>query len=192
LSQTIRKSARASSSPSDAEGLRLVTRETFAHLDQPSLRAITQAVVLDADATAPAGLSDDAALDRWLAAAAGDYVQAAGTCAMGAPDDPAAVVDPHCRFIGVEDLYVADASIIPIIPRANTHLTAVIIAEKATALIDCQAVSAHRSLISRLDKAGQKEGSRHRGLPVASLGGRDRPGAGGRRRGRPRPSRRSA
>jgi choline dehydrogenase len=52
---------------------------------------------------------------------------------MGAPEDATAVVDPRCRFIGVENLSVVDASIMPAIPRANTHLTAVMIAERAAA-----------------------------------------------------------
>ena len=48
---------------------------------------------------------------------------------------PSAVVDPRCRFIGVEDLSVVDASVIPKIPRANTHLTAVMIAERAASFL---------------------------------------------------------
>jgi choline dehydrogenase-like flavoprotein len=123
------------SDPRDAARLRIAVREMFALLDQPVLRAIIQAIVLDAEGTTPAALADNAALDRWLTGAVGDYVHAAGTCAMGAADDPAAVVDPRCRFIGVDGLYVADASVIPIIPRANTHLTAVMIAEKVAGFI---------------------------------------------------------
>ena len=53
-----------------------------------------------------------------------------GTCRMGAPDDPAAVVDTDCRVIGYDGLRVCDASVMPDIPRANTHLTTVAIAEK--------------------------------------------------------------
>jgi choline dehydrogenase-like flavoprotein len=52
----------------------------------------------------------------------------------GRAHDPSAVVDPRCRFIGVEALSV-DASIIPVIPRANTHLTAVMIAERAASFL---------------------------------------------------------
>ena len=63
------------------------------------------------------------------------HVHAAGTCKMGSLDDPSAVVDPHCRFIGVENLAVVDASVAPIIPRANTHLTAVMIAERAASFL---------------------------------------------------------
>jgi choline dehydrogenase len=50
-----------------------------------------------------------------------------GTCAIGA------VVDPDLRVRGVESLYVADASVMPSIPRANTHLTVLGIAEKLAA-----------------------------------------------------------
>jgi type IV pilus assembly protein PilB len=48
---------------------------------------------------------------------------------MGRPDDPAAVVDPDCRVLGVEGLSVIDASVMPSVPRANTHLSTVMIAE---------------------------------------------------------------
>jgi choline dehydrogenase len=47
-----------------------------------------------------------------------------GTCAMGA------VVDERGRVFGYEGLVVADASIMPTIPRANTNLTVAAIAEK--------------------------------------------------------------
>lgn len=59
-----------------------------------------------------------------------DYVHAVGTCRMGAVDDEDAVVDPQCRAIGYEGLVVCDASVIPAVPRANTHLPTVVIAER--------------------------------------------------------------
>lgn len=59
----------------------------------------------------------------------------AGTCAMGSPSDSRAVVDPGCRVIGAERLYVADASIMPVIPTANTNLPTVMVAERAAAMI---------------------------------------------------------
>jgi choline dehydrogenase len=58
-----------------------------------------------------------------------DVQHAAGTCRMGASTDRNAVVDPLCRVIGVEGLRVIDASIVPEMVRANTHLTAVMIGE---------------------------------------------------------------
>ena len=49
---------------------------------------------------------------------------------MGDAADPGAVVDTACRVIGVTGLRVVDASVMPEVPRANTHLTTVAIAEK--------------------------------------------------------------
>ena len=62
-------------------------------------------------------------------------MHAAGTCRMGATDDPAAVVDPSCRVIGIDRLRVCDASVMPDIPRANTHLTTVAMAEHLAAIM---------------------------------------------------------
>ena len=73
---------------------------------------------------------DNAALDDWLFAEVGDAQHATGTCRMGAADDPAAVVDTECRVRGTTGLRVIDASIMPEVPRANTHLTTVAIAER--------------------------------------------------------------
>ncbi|MDF2371930.1 MAG: GMC family oxidoreductase N-terminal domain-containing protein [Rhizobiaceae bacterium] len=55
---------------------------------------------------------------------------ACGTCRMGSPGDPAAVLDADCRVIGVEGLRVVDASVMPTIVSANTNLTTMMIAEK--------------------------------------------------------------
>jgi len=123
------------SDPRDLARMRLVARETFALLSSDSIRGVAEMIALDDKGTTAEALADDARLDAWLRATVCDYVHAAGSCKMGAPDDPSAVVDPACRFIGIEGLYVVDASIIPIIPRANTHLTAVMIAEKAAQLL---------------------------------------------------------
>ena len=48
-----------------------------------------------------------------------------GTCALGR------VVDDSCRVLGYENLFVVDASVMPSVPRANTHLSTVAIAERA-------------------------------------------------------------
>lgn len=57
----------------------------------------------------------------------------AGTCRMGAADDPTAVVDPGGRVYGVAGLRVADASVMPTVPRGNTNLPVLMIAEKIAA-----------------------------------------------------------
>jgi len=53
-----------------------------------------------------------------------------GTCRMGLPNDPDAVVDPDGRVIGMEGLRVADASVMPTIPRGNTNIPTIMVAEK--------------------------------------------------------------
>jgi choline dehydrogenase-like flavoprotein len=80
----------------------------------------------------PLDTVEDAA---YVPAAVTNYVHAVGTCRMGANDDPAAVVDLTCAVRGYEALRVADASVMPDIPRANTHLTVVAIAERVADLL---------------------------------------------------------
>ena len=76
-------------------------------------------------------------LDDWLFAECTDAQHASGTCRMGARDDPRSVVDPDCRVIGCTGLRVIDASVMPEVVRANTHLTTVMIAEKMADLLKC-------------------------------------------------------
>ena len=56
-----------------------------------------------------------------------------GTCRMGRQDDPTAVVDASGRVLGLDGLSVIDASIIPRIPSANTHLCVIALAERLAA-----------------------------------------------------------
>ena len=74
--------------------------------------------------------SSDADLDAWLLHDCWDAQHVVGTCRMGAPDDARAVVDPECRVLGTKGLRVIDASILPAVPRANTHLSCVMSAER--------------------------------------------------------------
>lgn len=59
-----------------------------------------------------------------------------GTCKMGPESDPAAVVDPCLRVLGIAGLRVADASIMPTMPAANTNAATLLIGEKAADLIE--------------------------------------------------------
>jgi 5-(hydroxymethyl)furfural/furfural oxidase len=55
---------------------------------------------------------------------------ASGTCRMGSAADAHAVVDPGGRVIGAENIFVADASVMPRLPTANTNIPTIMIAEK--------------------------------------------------------------
>jgi choline dehydrogenase len=55
-----------------------------------------------------------------------------GTCRMGRADDPAAVVDPECRVIGVDGLRVADSSIFPRVTNGNLNAPSIMAGEKAS------------------------------------------------------------
>jgi choline dehydrogenase len=59
------------------------------------------------------------------------YHHGVGTCAVGPSDDPRAVVDPTLRVHGLDGLWVADASVLPTIPHANTNLAAILVGEFA-------------------------------------------------------------
>lgn len=74
-------------------------------------------------------LGTPAALERWLLATAHTAQHPTSTCALGA------VVGPDASVHGVDGLYVADASVAPTVPRANTHLTAVMIGELVAAML---------------------------------------------------------
>ncbi|MDJ0754015.1 MAG: GMC family oxidoreductase N-terminal domain-containing protein [Ardenticatenaceae bacterium] len=58
-----------------------------------------------------------------------------GTCKMGPADDLQAVVDGQCRVHGLERVRVVDASIMPTIPRGNTHVPTMMIAERVAKMV---------------------------------------------------------
>jgi choline dehydrogenase len=58
-----------------------------------------------------------------------------GTCRMGPAHDPTAVVDHELKVRGLQGLRIADASIMPTMPAANTNAACLLIGEKAGALL---------------------------------------------------------
>src|SRR6516225_2083919 len=76
-------------------------------------------------------LADDDALDLWIRQTVGTARHVSGTCKMGPDADPMAVVDQYCKVKGVKGLWVADASVMPRIPRSGgAHATVIMIGER--------------------------------------------------------------
>ena len=93
------------------------------------LTDVVSAVLIDDRGTPLDALgSDDDSLRQWVTSVTGDYVHAAGSCSMGRRGE--SVVDPSGRSWDVEGLWLADASVMPRLPRANTHLPTVMVAER--------------------------------------------------------------
>ncbi|HET9458015.1 MAG TPA: GMC family oxidoreductase N-terminal domain-containing protein [Candidatus Limnocylindrales bacterium] len=63
------------------------------------------------------------------------YNHATGTCRFGPAGDPGAVVDPGLRVHGLDNLWIADASVLPVIPHATTNLAAILVGEVAAAAL---------------------------------------------------------
>lgn len=75
-------------------------------------------------------VSDQRVLTAFVEAAVTGTGHICGTCRIGRAEDPFAVVDQAGRVRGIEGLMVADASIMPRVPAANTHIPTVMVAEK--------------------------------------------------------------
>ncbi len=69
-------------------------------------------------------------LERFVDANCVHYYHPVCTCAMGQATDPAAVVDARGKIHGLANAYIADCSIMPVIPRANTNVPAVVAGER--------------------------------------------------------------
>lgn len=74
------------------------------------------------------------ALDQWIKDMAWGH-HATGTCAIGRPDDPYAVLDGDFQVYGVDGLRVVDLSVFPKIPGYFVALPVYTISEKAADVI---------------------------------------------------------
>lgn len=104
------------------KGLRLARQL----LRQPALRRYVRQEVLPGAHVR----SDAELLDCACAYAKTDH-HPVGTCRMGPEHDPASVVTPQLRLIGMQGLRVADASVMPFLPSCNTNAPTIMVAEKA-------------------------------------------------------------
>jgi 5-(hydroxymethyl)furfural/furfural oxidase len=97
-------------------------------------RAIIRAMIADAPSVDDL-VGDEYACRAWIRSAVLGHWHASCTCRMGRADDPLAVTDAQARVLGVDGLRVADASIMPSVPCANTNLPTIMIGEKVAALV---------------------------------------------------------
>jgi 5-(hydroxymethyl)furfural/furfural oxidase len=81
-------------------------------------------------------VEDDDALAEHITENVAGMFHPVGTCRMGRADDPDAVVDAAGRVHGIGGLRVVDASIMPSLPRGNTNIPTIMLAEKIAAAID--------------------------------------------------------
>jgi choline dehydrogenase-like flavoprotein len=87
-------------------------------------------IILDRIEPTDAELASDEALDAFLAREVTTGQHIVGTCKMGPSSDPLAVVDQFGSVHGLRGLRVADASIMPDCPRANTNVSTMMIGER--------------------------------------------------------------
>ena len=123
---------------SDPEDMRKMVRivgELRALARDPALRKGTTLLALSKASTGEpmVGIHDDLSgreLEDFLLHNIWDTAHATSSCRMGDAGDPTAVVDPEFRVRGVDGLRVADASVLRWVPRANTHISSVLVGEK--------------------------------------------------------------
>jgi choline dehydrogenase len=91
------------------------------------VRVLCDGLLLGEEVLPGAALTARADLAQVLTAFCMHYSHPVGTCRMGPARERAAVVDARGRVHGLDNAYVADASIMPIIPRANTNMPALVV-----------------------------------------------------------------
>jgi choline dehydrogenase-like flavoprotein len=113
--------------------LRDGVRRLFTFTQHAAVADLVQAISVETTGLSPTAFAEDRRLDECLLTECREFWHACGTCRMGASNDPRSVVDPDCCVIGTEGLRVVDASIMPEVPRANTNLTTIMMAEHVAA-----------------------------------------------------------
>nr|WP_246206349.1 choline dehydrogenase [Propylenella binzhouense] len=114
------------SSPDDRRDFRSAVRLTRELFRQPALAAFC------GDELAPGGaVQSNEEIDAFVRDNAESAYHPCGSCRIGRPDDPLAVVDRECRVIGVEGLRVVDSSVFPEITNGNLNGPSLMVGEKA-------------------------------------------------------------
>ena len=118
------------STPEDIKEFRdgiTLTREIFA---QPALAAYSGKEI----APGP-DVTSDAQIDAFARGMSDTAYHPSCTCKMGSPNDPMAVLDSSLRVLGLENLRVVDASVMPTVVSGNLNGPTIMLAEKAADVI---------------------------------------------------------
>jgi choline dehydrogenase len=107
-------------------GMKLIRRV----MGQPAMQPYVAEEVIPGPA-----VDDDAGLLAFVREKGGTIFHPTSTCRMGPANDPLAVVDERLRVRGLRGLRVADCSIMPAVVSGNTNAPAIMIGEKAAAMI---------------------------------------------------------
>jgi choline dehydrogenase len=114
----------------DLDALLRGTELVFELTSQPAFRELIKT------GASSIKLRSRAETEVFLRSSCTSYFHPVGTCTMGSGSE--AVVDAKLRVHGVEGLRIADASIMPTIPSANTHAATIMIGEFAARLIEAR------------------------------------------------------
>jgi choline dehydrogenase len=90
-------------------------------------------LVLEGERNPGSSIKDDEQLEKFVRDTCFSMYHQVGTCKMGV--DQLAVVDPQLKVRGVDNLWVADASIMPDLPSGNTNATTIMIGDRASDII---------------------------------------------------------
>jgi choline dehydrogenase len=91
----------------------------------PLADEVEEIVMPDAETTA-----DDEKLEAWIRTVVTTAYHATSTCRMGPAEDRDSVVSPRLAVHGLQQLWIADASVLVNVPTAFTNLTAFMIGER--------------------------------------------------------------
>jgi len=119
----------------DMERMKEAVRIAYGLLTSPEVTAELAEVLFPDRET----VADDAKLEEWCRATVSTGYHAVGTCRMGPDDDPGAVVDQHLAVRGLEGVWVADASIMPVITTGLTNLSSYMIGERMAEFMAAEA-----------------------------------------------------
>jgi choline dehydrogenase len=117
---------------------------TGIHMAREFAAARPMSKLCEAELAPGDGVRSDTDIREFIRRNLGTIYHPVGTCAMGG-DSPlaasriASVVDAELRVRGIEGLRVADASVMPTVPRGNTNAPVIAIAERVADLISGRA-----------------------------------------------------